>query len=127
MCLLKCSILVKVAGYRPATLLNSNFFTGIFQNFDHVISVILCRTANLKNVYLFRTHSSTATSAHSLNSKHFNTVAKSHQRNWRMKRKKTCISIYFCKGRGGYKEGRMGLRGATGTRPSFFRLSKFFF
>ena len=48
LCLWKCSIFTKVAGYRSATLLKLNFFTDVFQRFG--ISLILSRTAILKNV-----------------------------------------------------------------------------
>ena len=38
-------------------MLKLNFLTAIFKDFDHIISLILCRIAMLKNIYFCRTPS----------------------------------------------------------------------
>ena len=58
-CLCKCSILIKVACYRPL-----NEIPSLVKDFDHAISLMLCGTAILKNIYFSRISSSMAASVH---------------------------------------------------------------
>ena len=51
LCQWQCSIFIKVTGGRLETLLKLNFFTDIFKDLDHAVSLRLCRAAILKNIY----------------------------------------------------------------------------
>ena len=58
-CLCKCSIHIKVANYRPQLF---------FKDFDHTVSLLLCKIVTLKNIYFCRILSSMAASVQSWNS-----------------------------------------------------------